>query len=71
MWVSAGDGGRTEGGREGRGERGKVERELACVDMKAIKARGHAGRKTLEVIHRNRMAHLHTYLFPSVTLKHS
>lgn len=43
------------------------EGELACVDMKAAKAQGHRGRKTLEVIHRHRMAHQHIPL----SLSHS
>jgi len=44
-----------------------MEGELACVDMTAVKARGHSGRKTLEVIHRHRMAHQHIPL----SLSHS
>lgn len=43
------------------------EGELACVDMKTAKAQGHRGRKTLEVIHRHRMAHQHIPL----SLSHS
>lgn len=43
------------------------EGDLACVDMTAVKARGHGGRKTLGVIHRHCMAHQHIPL----SLSHS
>lgn len=42
-------------------------REAACVDTKAVKTWGHRERKTLEVIHKHRMAHQHIPL----TLSHS